>query len=68
MDSSDRGRDRSVEFAGISKLERSLRRALATTESDEARYHVRTALQHLAVLREVPSESLGESDRPLDRQ
>ncbi|MFC6784583.1 hypothetical protein ACFQFH_01495 [Halobaculum halobium] len=37
----------------ITRIEISLRRALATTDSSESRYHIRTALQQLQVVRET---------------
>ncbi|QZP39687.1 hypothetical protein [Halobaculum magnesiiphilum] len=64
--------DRPIEFpdggTGLPKLERSLRRALATTESDEARYHIRTALQYLDVLRVQPGDDSQSSRRRLERR
>ncbi|MFC7098944.1 hypothetical protein [Halobaculum marinum] len=53
---------------GLSLLERSLRRALATSESPEARYHIRTALQSLAVVREGDASADRPADPSSDRQ
>lgn len=44
----------------LSRLERSLRRALATSESEETRFHIRTALQYIAVLREHTTDALDD--------
>lgn len=46
---------------GLARMERSLRRALAMSESEEARYHIRTALQFVDVVRE---DVTGTSDPP----
>ena len=56
-----RGTESDDDSAGLPQLEVTLRRALATTESSEARYHVRSALQYLEVLRAEPGD---ETDPP----
>ncbi|SHH02958.1 hypothetical protein [Halobaculum gomorrense] len=68
MDTSNRVSGHDPGAAGLAKLERSLHRALATAESEETRYHVRTALQQVAVLCEPPWESPGAPQRPAERQ
>lgn len=53
--------------AGLARMERSLRRALAVSESEEARYHIRTALQFVDVVRvdvSDPPSQTGLSERP----
>ncbi|MFC6793283.1 hypothetical protein ACFQFH_01810 [Halobaculum halobium] len=63
--------DSPTEFAdeptGLPQLERSLRRALATAASVEARYHLRTALQYLAVGRGTMGEATS-SARPSEQR
>lgn len=51
MDSNPEGAD--VVEETVVRTERSLRRVLAATDDDEARYQARTALQELEVLREA---------------
>ena len=68
MNTGDRATDPTDEETGLPKVERSLRRALATTESDETRYHVRTALQYLEVLRTDSDDATAPSQRPIERQ
>jgi len=67
MDTGDRAPDLSDDEMGLPKVERSLRRALATTESDETRFHVRTALQYLEVLRADSDDATASSQRPIER-
>ncbi|WP_277555968.1 hypothetical protein [Halobaculum limi] len=53
--------------AGLARMERSLRRALAVSESEEARYHIRTALQFVDVVRDdvdPPQQTELGSERP----
>lgn len=66
MDTGDRTPDPAGDRTGLPKVERSLRRALATTESDETRYHVRTALQYLEVLRAEADDTTASSRRPIE--
>lgn len=68
MDTADRPPEHHDGGSGLPKLERSLRRALATAESDEARYHIRTALQYLDVLRAQPGDDPPSSRRRLERR
>lgn len=57
-----------VAEGGIERTERSLRRALAVTDDADARYHVRTALQELVLVRETveadesPDDLLANAD------
>ncbi|WP_435064299.1 hypothetical protein [Halobaculum sp. EA56] len=54
----------------LARVEIPLRRALATADSDESRYHIRSALQQLVVLREagaVDRSEYGDID-DLNRQ
>jgi len=43
----------SADRNGLTRLEIPLRRALATADSEESRYHIRSALQQLEVIREA---------------
>ncbi|MFC7068826.1 hypothetical protein [Halobaculum lipolyticum] len=66
MDSPDGSGPHSGPPAGLARLERSLRRALATAESEETRYHLRTALQYLEVLRDRSADTGRTQSAPSD--
>ena len=68
MGRSDDGTPPGTGVDGLPSVERSLRRALATTNDDECRYHIRTALQRLAVVRARGGDPDRTADVATDRQ